>query len=58
MQSVQCVVSGLVSRPIPSTNSPQDVVTDEPAIVTVRAGDQQEDLPSTLHAPQPGLDGL
>ena len=41
-----------------TTNSPQDLVTDEPAVVAVGAGDEQEDLPGTLHAPQPGLDRL
>lgn len=35
---------------------PQDVFTDEPAVVTVGAGDEEEDLPSILHAAQPGLD--
>lgn len=35
---------------------PQDVFTDEPAVVTVGAGDEEEDLPSVLHAAQPGLD--
>lgn len=37
---------------------PQDVFTDKPAVVTVGAGDEEEDLPSTLHAAQPGLDGV
>lgn len=35
---------------------PQDVFTDKPAVVTVGAGDEEEDLPSALHAAQPGLD--
>lgn len=35
---------------------PQDVFTDKPAVVTVGAGDEEEDLPSVLHAAQPGLD--
>lgn len=35
---------------------PQDVLADEPAVVTVGAGDEEEDLPSVLHAAQPGLD--
>lgn len=30
--------------------------TDETAVVTVGAGDEQENLPSVLHAAQPGLD--
>lgn len=37
---------------------PEDVFTDEPAVVTVRASDEEEDLPSILHAAQPGLHGL
>lgn len=36
--------------------SPQDVFTDEPAVVTVGAGDEEEELPGALHAAQPGLD--
>lgn len=35
---------------------PQDVFTDEPAVVAVRAGYEEEDLPGILHALQPGLD--
>lgn len=35
---------------------PQDVFTDKPAVVTVGAGDEEEDLPSVLHGAQPGLD--
>lgn len=35
---------------------PQDVFTDKPAVVAVGAGDEEEDLPSVLHAAQPGLD--
>lgn len=34
---------------------PQDVFADKPAVVTVGAGDEEEDLPSVLHAAQPGL---
>lgn len=30
--------------------SPQDVVTDEPAVVAVGAGDEEKDLPGALHA--------
>lgn len=37
---------------------PQDVFTDEPAVVAVGAGDEQEDLPGIFHAVQPGLDGV
>lgn len=37
---------------------PQDVFTDQPAVVTVGAGDEEEDLPGALHAAQPGLDGV
>lgn len=32
--------------------------TDKPAVVTVGAGDEEEDLPSVLHAAQPGLNGV
>lgn len=35
---------------------PQDVLTDKSAVITVRAGDEEENLPSVLHAAQPGLD--
>lgn len=35
---------------------PQDVFTDEPAVVAVGAGDEEEHLPCVLHAAQPGLD--
>jgi len=35
---------------------PQDVFADKPAVVTVGAGDEDEDLPGALHAAQPGLD--
>lgn len=34
---------------------PQDVLTDKSAIITVRAGDEEEHLASVLHAAQPGL---
>lgn len=37
---------------------PQNVFTDKPAVVTVGAGDEKEDLPSILHAAQPGLDRI
>lgn len=37
---------------------PQDVFTDKPAVVTVGAGDEEEDLPSILHTVQPGLDRI
>lgn len=34
---------------------PQDVLTDQSAVITVRAGDEEEDLPGMLHTAQPGL---
>lgn len=34
---------------------PQDVLTDKSAVITVRAGDEQQDLPGILHTAQPGL---
>lgn len=34
---------------------PQDVLTDKSAVITVRAGDEEEDLPGILHRVQPGL---
>lgn len=34
---------------------PQDVLTDKSAVITVRAGDEEEDLPGILHTAQPGL---
>ena len=37
---------------------PQDVFTDEPAVVAVGAGDEEEDLSGVLHAAQPSLDGV
>lgn len=35
---------------------PQDVLTHKSAVIAVRAGDEEENLPSVLHAAQPGLD--
>lgn len=37
---------------------PQDVFTDEPTVVAVGAGDEEEHLPGVLHAAQPGFDGV
>lgn len=34
---------------------PQDVLTDKSAVITVRAGDEEEDLSGILHRAQPGL---
>lgn len=34
---------------------PQDVLTDKSAVITVRAGDEEEHLPGVLHTAQPGL---
>lgn len=35
---------------------PQDVFTDEPAVVAMGAGDEEQNLASIFHAAQPSLD--
>lgn len=51
-----CSAQSAAGAPHMWTVLPQDVFTDEPAVVTVGAGDEEQDLPSILHAAQPGLD--